>query len=66
MVKSSLATIDAEVFVDRKEWISPAHAMAFLRDNGYSKGKLGYGPMTGIYILICFVEAVGIVFIMII
>jgi len=41
VVKSSLATIDAEVFVDRKEWISPAHAMAFLRDNGYSKGQTG-------------------------
>ena len=41
VVKSSLATIDAEVFVDRKEWISPAHAMAFCGITVILRGQTG-------------------------
>ncbi|MFR3330409.1 MAG: 6-bladed beta-propeller [Odoribacter splanchnicus] len=40
VVKSDRTPVNDQVFEARKEWISPAHASAFLRDNGYSRGLM--------------------------
>nr|WP_306448309.1 6-bladed beta-propeller [Odoribacter splanchnicus] len=40
VVKSDCMSLNDRVFESHKEWISPAHASAFLRDNGYSQGLM--------------------------